>query len=114
MFLVAIVLHLLRVFFTGAFRKPRELTYVSGVLLLGLAMLEGFLGYSLLDDLLSGMGLAIAYGVAMSIPLIGGDLSSLLWGGEFPGGPEFAQPPVHRPRVPAPGADGDADRAATC
>jgi len=89
-FLVAIVLHLLRVFFTGAFRRPRELTYLSGVLLLGLAMFEGFLGYSLLDDLLSGMGLAIAYGVAMSIPLIGGDVSSLLWGGEFPGGPEFA------------------------
>ena len=88
-FLVAIVAHLLRVFFTGAFRKPRELTYYSGVLLLGLAMLEGFLGYSLLDDLLSGMGLAIAYGVAMSIPLIGGDLAQLLWGGEFPGGPEF-------------------------
>jgi ubiquinol-cytochrome c reductase cytochrome b subunit len=89
-FLVAIVMHLLRVFFTGAFRRPREITYLSGVLLLGLAMLEGFLGYSLLDDLLSGMGLAIAYGVSMSIPLVGADLSQLLWAGEFPGGPEFA------------------------
>jgi ubiquinol-cytochrome c reductase cytochrome b subunit len=88
-FLVAIVLHLLRVFFTGAFRKPRELTYLSGVALLGLAMLEGFLGYSLLDDLLSGMGLAIAYGVAMSIPLVGGDVAHALWAGEFPGGPQF-------------------------
>jgi ubiquinol-cytochrome c reductase cytochrome b subunit len=89
-FLVAIVMHLLRVFFTGAFRRPRELTYISGVLLLGLAILEGFLGYSLLDDLLSGMGLAIAYGVAMSIPLVGGDFAHLVWAGEFPGGPEFA------------------------
>jgi ubiquinol-cytochrome c reductase cytochrome b subunit len=89
-FLVAIVMHLLRVFFTGAFRRPRELTYISGVLLLGLAILEGFLGYSLLDDLLSGMGLAIAYGVAMSIPIIGGDFAHLMWAGEFPGGPEFA------------------------
>jgi ubiquinol-cytochrome c reductase cytochrome b subunit len=89
-FLVAIVMHLLRVFFTGAFRRPRELTYVSGVLLLGLAILEGFLGYSLLDDLLSGMGLAIAYGVAMSIPIVGGDFAHLIWAGEFPGGPEFA------------------------
>jgi ubiquinol-cytochrome c reductase cytochrome b subunit len=88
-FLVAIVLHLLRVFFTGAFRRPREITYASGVLLLGVAMLEGFLGYSLLDDLLSGMGLAIAYGVAMSIPLVGGDLAHAVWAGEFPGGPEF-------------------------
>src|SRR3954468_2998352 len=67
-FLVAIVMHLLRVFFTGAFRRPRELTYAVGVLLLGAAMLEGFAGYSLVDNLLSGMGLAIAYGVAASIP----------------------------------------------
>jgi ubiquinol-cytochrome c reductase cytochrome b subunit len=88
-FLVAIVLHLLRIFFTGAFRKPRELTYVTGVVLLGAATLEGFAGYILVDDLLSGMGLAIAYGVAMSIPLIGGGLAHLVWAGQFPGGPEL-------------------------
>jgi quinol---cytochrome-c reductase cytochrome b subunit len=84
-FVVAIVLHLVRVFFTGAFRKPRELNYLVGVTMLMLAVLEGFLGYSLVDDLLSGMGLAIAYGVAMSIPVIGGDVAHLIWGGEFPG-----------------------------
>jgi ubiquinol-cytochrome c reductase cytochrome b subunit len=84
-FVVAIVLHLVRVFFTGAFRKPRELNYLVGVTMLMLAVLEGFLGYSLVDDLLSGMGLAIAYGVAMSIPIVGGDLAHLVWGGEFPG-----------------------------
>jgi ubiquinol-cytochrome c reductase cytochrome b subunit len=84
-FVVAIVMHLMRIFFTGAFRKPRELNYLVGVTLLGAAVLEGFLGYSLLDDLLSGMGLAIAYGVAMSVPLIGGDFAHLIWGGEFPG-----------------------------
>jgi ubiquinol-cytochrome c reductase cytochrome b subunit len=84
-FIVAIVLHLVRIFFTGAFRKPRELNYVVGVTMLMLAVLEGFLGYSLVDDLLSGMGLAIAYGVAMSLPVIGGDVAHLLWGGEFPG-----------------------------
>jgi ubiquinol-cytochrome c reductase cytochrome b subunit len=89
-FLVAIVLHLLRVFFTGAFRKPRELTYATGVILLGTAMLEGFAGYSLVDDLLSGMGLAIAYGVAASIPLLGGDLAQLIWDGPFPGGEAFS------------------------
>jgi quinol---cytochrome-c reductase cytochrome b subunit len=89
-FLVAIVLHLLRVFFTGAFRRPRELTYASGVLLLGLAMVEGFAGYSLVDDLLSGMGLAIAYSVAASIPLVGGALAQLLWDGPFPGGAAFS------------------------
>ncbi len=89
-FVVAIVLHLLRVFFTGAFRRPRELTYATGVILLAAAMLEGFAGYSLVDDLLSGMGLAIAYAVAASIPLIGGDFAQLVWGGPFPGGPEIS------------------------
>jgi ubiquinol-cytochrome c reductase cytochrome b subunit len=84
-FVVAIVLHLVRVFFTGAFRKPRELNYLVGVTMLMFAVLEGFLGYSLVDDLLSGMGLAIAYGVAMSVPFVGGDLAHLVWGGEFPG-----------------------------
>jgi quinol---cytochrome-c reductase cytochrome b subunit len=88
-FLVAIVLHLLRVFFTGAFRRPRELTYAVGVILLGAAMLEGFAGYSLVDDLLSGMGLAIAYSVAASIPLLGGQFAQLVWDGPFPGGDAF-------------------------
>jgi ubiquinol-cytochrome c reductase cytochrome b subunit len=88
-FVVAIVLHLLRVFFTGAFRKPRELTYVTGVIMLAVAMLEGFAGYSLVDDLLSGMGLAIAYGVAASIPLVGGQLAQLIWDGPYPGGEAF-------------------------
>jgi ubiquinol-cytochrome c reductase cytochrome b subunit len=88
-FLVAIVMHLLRIFFTGAFRKPRELNWIIGLTMLGLAIFEGFAGYSLADDLISGMGLAIAYGVAMSIPVIGGDLAHLVWAGQFPGGPDF-------------------------
>ena len=56
------MLHLLRVFFTGAYRKPRELTYWIGLTMLVASLLEGYLGYSLADDLLSGMGLAIGYG----------------------------------------------------
>ena len=87
--IVAITVHLLRILLTGAFRRPREINYVVGVTLLALTVLEGFAGYSLPDDLLSGMGLVIAYGVAMSIPLLGGDLSFLIWGGEFPGSAEF-------------------------
>jgi ubiquinol-cytochrome c reductase cytochrome b subunit len=83
-FLVAIVLHLVRVFFTGAYRKPRDLVYYLGVTMLLLAVLEGFLGYSLLDDLVSGMGIAIAYGVALSLPVIGASVAMLVWGGEFP------------------------------
>src|SRR4051812_39946017 len=69
-FLVAIVVHLMRVFFTGAFCKPRDVNYLIGVTMLAFAILEGFLGYSVVDDLLSGMGLGIAYSVAMSIPIV--------------------------------------------
>jgi ubiquinol-cytochrome c reductase cytochrome b subunit len=83
-FIVAIVLHLVRVFFTGAYRKPRDLIYYLGVGMLMLAVLEGFLGYSLLDDLLSGMGIAIAYGVALSLPVVGASFAMLVWGGPFP------------------------------
>jgi ubiquinol-cytochrome c reductase cytochrome b subunit len=88
-FLVAITLHVLRVFFTGAFRKPRELTYYVGVLMLALALFEGFAGYSLVDDLLSGMGLAIAYSVVLAIPFVGGNLALAIWHGPFPGTTEF-------------------------
>jgi len=84
-FVAAIFLHLVRVFFTGAYRKPRELTYLIGLTVLFVSLLEGYLGYSLVDDLLSGMGLAIGYGVAISIPFIGGNLGELIWHGPFPG-----------------------------
>jgi ubiquinol-cytochrome c reductase cytochrome b subunit len=88
-FVASIVLHLMRVFFTGAFRKPRDLTYLIGVSMLFIALLEGYLGYSLVDDLLSGMGLAIGYSVALATPAIGGNLGLLLWGGPFPGSASF-------------------------
>ena len=88
-FVAAITLHLLRIVFTGAFRKPRDSTTSIGVTLLALAILEGFAGYSLPDDLLSGMGLAIAWAVAMSLPLIGGPFATALWGGRFPGSTTF-------------------------
>jgi ubiquinol-cytochrome c reductase cytochrome b subunit len=85
-FIAAITVHLLRVFFTGAFRKPRDINWMVGVTMLMLALLEGFFGYSLIDDLLSGMGLAIAYSVFMSIPLIGANITFLFFGGQFPTG----------------------------
>jgi len=89
LFLVAIVLHLMRIFFTGAFRKPRELNWIIGVTLVALAILEGFAGYSLPDDLLSGMGLAIAYSVVASLPAIGGQVATLIWDGPYPGSESF-------------------------
>ena len=84
-FMAAIVLHLFRIFFTGAYRKPRELTYMIGATMMFLGLLEGYLGYSLADDLLSGMGLAIGNAVAISIPFVGANLGALIWGGPFPG-----------------------------
>jgi ubiquinol-cytochrome c reductase cytochrome b subunit len=84
-FTAVIVVHLGRVFFTGAFRRPRELNWMVGVALLILSILVGFTGYDLPDDLLSGMGLNIVNSVLLSIPLIGTWLSFMLFGGEFPG-----------------------------
>ncbi|WP_443071978.1 cytochrome bc1 complex cytochrome b subunit [Streptomyces sp. WMMC1477] len=85
LFIAAITVHLLRVFFTGAFRKPRELNWVVGVTLFMLAMVEGFCGYSLPDDLLSGTGLRITQGIMLSIPVVGTYVSFLVFGGEYPG-----------------------------
>jgi ubiquinol-cytochrome c reductase cytochrome b subunit len=84
-FIAGIGVHMLRVFFTGAFRKPRELNWVVGFILFILAMAEGFTGYSLPDDLLSGNGLRIIDGMVKGIPVMGTWISFLLFGGEFPG-----------------------------
>ncbi len=86
LFLAAMLIHMLRVFFTGAYRKPRELTWLIGVAMLGIGLLEGFAGYSLPDDLLSGTGLRIANGIVRSIPVVGSYLEFFLFGGEFPDG----------------------------
>jgi ubiquinol-cytochrome c reductase cytochrome b subunit len=88
-FIAAIVIHLVRILFTGAYRKPRDFNFYIGLTMLMLAILEGFMGYSLIDDLLSGMGLAIAYGVALSLPGIGAQVGYLVWGGPFPGSSSF-------------------------
>ena len=84
-FVGSIVIHMARVFFTGAFRKPRELNWTIGITLLILAIVNGFLGYSLPDDLVSGTGIRIAYSIVLSIPLVGSYVASWLFGGNFPG-----------------------------
>ncbi|MFF7790197.1 cytochrome b N-terminal domain-containing protein [Streptomyces sp. NPDC007991] len=84
-FVAAIGTHLLRIFFTGAFRRPREANWTIGVTLFMLAVLEGFCGYSLPDDLLSGTGLRTAEGIVLSIPVVGTYLSFFVFGGQFPG-----------------------------
>ncbi|CAB4565823.1 MAG: ubiquinol-cytochrome c reductase cytochrome b subunit [Actinobacteria bacterium] len=85
LFMVAIVVHLLRVFFTGAFRKPREFNWILGIGLLTLGIVEGFLGYSLPDDLLSGTGIRIAEAIIQAVPVVGSYISFFLFGGPFPG-----------------------------
>ena len=85
LFVASIGLHMLRVYFTGAFRKPREINWLIGFVLFILAMAEGFTGYSLPDDLLSGNGLRIIDGMVKGLPVVGTWTSYLLFGGEFPG-----------------------------
>ncbi|MGK5497698.1 cytochrome bc1 complex cytochrome b subunit [Streptomyces sp. URMC 125] len=84
-FLVGMFVHMMRVFFTGAFRKPREINWLFGFLLLVLGMFTGFTGYSLPDDLLSGTGLRFMEGAVLSIPVVGSYIAMFLFGGEFPG-----------------------------
>ncbi len=84
-FIAAIVVHVCRIFFTGAFRKPREINWLVGTGLLVLAIVNGFLGYSLPDDLISGTGIRIAFSIVLSVPVVGSYLAFLLFGGNFPG-----------------------------
>lgn len=84
-FIASMMIHMLRVYLTGAFRKPRELNWVIGCLLLLLGTIEGFTGYSLPDDLLSGTGVRAADGFMKASPVVGSYMSFFLFGGEFPG-----------------------------
>jgi ubiquinol-cytochrome c reductase cytochrome b subunit len=84
-FVGSIAVHMARVFFTGAFRKPRELNWIVGVTLLTLGIVNGFLGYSLPDDLVSGTGIRLAYSFVLSLPVVGSYLATFLFGGNFPG-----------------------------
>ncbi|GAA4979343.1 cytochrome bc complex cytochrome b subunit [Pseudonocardia tropica] len=85
LFLAAMFVHMFRTFFTGAFRKPREANWIMGVVLILLGTFTGFTGYSLPDDLLSGVGLRIASGITLSVPVLGSWVHWALFGGEFPG-----------------------------
>jgi len=84
-FIGSIIIHMARVFFTGAFRKPREMNWIIGIVMLIMAILNGFIGYSLPDDLISGTGIRIGYSIVLSIPVVGSYLGSFLFGGNFPG-----------------------------
>jgi ubiquinol-cytochrome c reductase cytochrome b subunit len=85
LFMAAIIIHMLRIFFTGAYRKPREVNWLIGIVLFSLGLIEGLFGYSLPDDQLSGAGLRIFEGVLQGIPIVGTYLAFFLFGGPFPG-----------------------------
>jgi ubiquinol-cytochrome c reductase cytochrome b subunit len=85
LFVAAIAVHMARIFFTAAFRKPRDVNWMIGLCLITLSTVEGFAGYSLGDDLLSGTGLRIAASIMQSIPVVGTWLTFLVFGGEYPG-----------------------------
>jgi ubiquinol-cytochrome c reductase cytochrome b subunit len=85
LFMAALTIHLLRVFFTGAYRKPREVNWLIGIGLFTLGLLEGLFGYSLPDDQLSGAGLRIFEGVLQGIPIVGTYAAFFLFGGSYPG-----------------------------
>jgi ubiquinol-cytochrome c reductase cytochrome b subunit len=85
LFMAALTIHMLRVFFTGAYRKPREVNWLIGIVLFTLGLLEGLFGYSLPDDQLSGAGLRILEGVLQGIPIVGTYGAFFLFGGSYPG-----------------------------
>ena len=102
-FLAAVFFHMCRIFFTGAFRKPREINWIIGLTLWMVVMLEGFTGYSLPDDLLSGTGLRVIYSIVEGIPL-GRHLAGLQPLGRPLPGHIVHSPSVRHPRVPVPGS----------
>ena len=85
LFVAAIVVHLLRIFFTGAFRRPRETNWLIGIALLLLSFAMGFTGYSLPDDLLSGTGLRIISAIILSIPVVGTWVHWAVFNGDYVG-----------------------------
>ncbi len=86
LFIATTVLHMLRILLTGAFRRPREINYLLGIVLFALVLGEGFIGYSLIYDSLAGTGIRIAYSTVLAIPLVGDQVAFWVFGGQFPTG----------------------------
>jgi len=78
----AVILHQMRVFFTGAYRKPRELNWVVGMFLLLCTLLLGFSGYSLVFEQLSYWGATVGSNITDKVPLVGPLLKRMMLGGE--------------------------------
>ena len=85
LFMIAICAHMLRHFFLGSYRKPRDINWLIGIVIFAATLVEGLFGYSLPDDQLSGAGLRIFEGVLQGIPVIGTYVAFFLFGGAYPG-----------------------------
>ena len=77
----AVFLHMLRVYFTGAYKEPRELNWILGIVLISLTMVFGYTGYLLPWDQLAFWAGQIGVEMALSVPLIGEWLAQLVFGG---------------------------------
>jgi len=84
LFVAAMGLHMMRVFFTGAYRNPRELNWMVGSALLFIGLIEGFLGYALPFDNYGATATSIGFQLAGAIPFIGTEVKFLVFGGTWP------------------------------
>ena len=89
--IVAVILHMLRVFFTGAYRAPRELNWIVGTLLLFITLGFGFTGYSLVYEQLSYWGATVAGNITEAVPFVGDTLADFIRGGDEVGGPTLTR-----------------------
>jgi quinol-cytochrome oxidoreductase complex cytochrome b subunit len=80
--IAAVILHQMRVYFTAAYRRPRELNWVIGMALLWCTLLCGFTGYSLVFEQLSYWGATVGANITDSVPIIGGVMKKLLLAGD--------------------------------
>lgn len=87
-FAALIAVHAMRVFFTGAFRRPRRLNWMVGLTLLVLTLATGFFGFVLPHDLLAASSARIGHSLAVSVPLVGPGVAELLFAGPF-GNPDM-------------------------
>jgi quinol-cytochrome oxidoreductase complex cytochrome b subunit len=80
--IAAVILHQMRVFFTGAYRRPREINWIVGMTLLVCTLGTGFTGYSLVYEQLSYWGATVGANITDTVPVVGGFLKNLMLGGE--------------------------------
>jgi quinol-cytochrome oxidoreductase complex cytochrome b subunit len=80
--IAAVILHQMRVYFTGAYRRPREINWLIGMTLLMCTLFIGFTGYSLVFEQLSYWGATVAANICDAVPIVGGTVKQMLLGGD--------------------------------